>query len=146
MRNIRIGRYKLPLGPVSLIGCTFLLLRFILLIGYVPSESMEPTIHEGSLIVGYRLYDELERGDVVIFRKDGKLQVKRIVGLPGDTVHWNAIPYITDYPRPVRPAETARVPDGCYFLLGDNTQNSFDSRYWADPFIPESDIVARMRK
>lgn len=120
-------------------------MRFVILVGYVPSGSMEPTIHEGSLIVGYRPYDKLDRGDVVIFRKDGKLQVKRILGLPGDTIYWDNLPYISDYSRPMRSAEAAVVPDGCYFLLGDNTENSFDSRYWADPFVPESDIVARLR-
>ena len=85
-------KYDADHGKGSAGAGPFLLLRFIFLIGYVPSESMEPTIHEGSLIVGYRLYDKLNRGDVVIFQKDGKLQVKRIVGLPGDTIYWDAIP------------------------------------------------------
>ena len=138
----RVRQWRLP---ICLTLIFFLLMRFVILVGYVPSGSMEPTIHEGSLIVGYRLYERLDRGDVVIFHKDGKLHVKRILGLPGDTIYWDNLPYIPDYPRPQRPAETTRVPDGCYFLLGDNTENSFDSRYWADPFVPESDIVARMR-
>ena len=35
-----------------------------------------------------------------------------------------------------------KVPAGCYFMLGDNRANSYDSRYWSDPFIKASSIVA----
>lgn len=144
MNTHRIKRARQWCMPFCLTLFFFILLRFVILVGYVPSGSMEPAIPQGSVIVGYRLYHKLDRGDVVVFRKDGKLQVKRIQGLPGDIICWDNLHYIPNYPRPARPTETTEVPEGCYFLLGDNTANSFDSRYWADPFVPESEIIARI--
>ena len=61
------------------------MLRSVFLIGYVPSASMEPTLHEGSFILGLRLYSEPKVGDIIIFEKDGVLLVKRIAACPGDS-------------------------------------------------------------
>lgn len=105
------------------------ILRFVLLFGYVPTESMEPTLEKGSYIVGIRIYGELEVGDIVIFRHDGKLLVKRIAAVGGRQVEHNGA--------------SLTVPEGCYYVLGDNTEYSWDSRYWEEPFVEESDVVAR---
>ena len=111
-------------------GCSFLfLLRFVLFFGYVPSPSMEPATQEGSFITGIRFFDELRRGDVVVFKHDGNLLVKRIAGIRGDTVC-----------TATRSAQI--VPQSCYYMLGDNKDNSCDSRYWDEPFIPRVDIIA----
>lgn len=128
--------------PVVLTLLFYLLLQFVFLIGYVPSASMEPTLQEGSFVVGLRIYDTPEVGDVVIFEKDGKLQVKRIAAAPGDTVDRSSLEYIDAIPIPEWDEPVLTVPAGCYFLLGDNSQNSLDSRYWENPFISENQIVA----
>ena len=110
-------------------GLVFLfLLRFVFFFGYVPSASMEPTIKEGSFIFGVRLVGELELGDVVIFEHEGFLLTKRIAALPGDSV-------IID-------GEAVVVPEDCYFMLGDNADESIDSRYWDEPFVEREKIVA----
>ena len=121
----------------------FLLFRFVLFLGYVPSESMEPTISAGSFIIGSRLYDELHRGDIVIFERDGCYLVKRIAAVPGDIV------YIDDENRSVSihtaMADATRVltvPEDAYFVLGDNAEASVDSRYWNQVFLGEENIVA----
>lgn len=69
-------RWLVPLGITAFM---VIILRFVFLFGYVPTESMEPTLEKGSYVLGFRIYGELEVGDIVIFRHAGKLLVKRIV-------------------------------------------------------------------
>ena len=140
----RFKRFLLPLTTTIVI---ILIFRFVLLLGYVPTSSMEPTIMKDSLFIGFRIHGDLTRSDVVAFRRDGALHVKRIAAVPGDMV------YINDTEKAVtinQPAITATrildVPAGYFFVLGDNQDNSIDSRYWDDPFVLQSDIVARIPK
>ncbi|WP_418461796.1 S26 family signal peptidase [Frisingicoccus sp.] len=43
-----------------------------------------------------------------------------------------------------RNGEFLLVPEGCYYVLGDNAGNSLDSRYWEEPFVKEEEIVAKL--
>ena len=72
----------------------------------------------------------LETGDIIIFRHDGKLLVKRIAAMEGDMVKKNGV--------------SMMVPEGCYYVLGDNADNSYDSRFWEEPFVGEGDMVAKV--
>ena len=76
---------------------------------------------------------ELERGDVVVFKREGRLLVKRIAGVSGDIVH-------------IASGEALTVPDGCFFMLGDYGEVSNDSRYWNNPFVSTGDIIAKIVK
>ena len=116
--------------PVIVMLLTFVILRCVFLIGYVPTESMEPTLERGSYIIGCRIYSSLETGDIIIFRHDEKLLVKRIAAVGGDTVEKNGT--------------SMTVPEGCYYVLGDNAGNSYDSRYWEEPFVKKEDIAAKL--
>ena len=71
-----------------------------------------------------------ETGDIIIFRHDGKLLVKRIAAMEGDMVERNGA--------------SMTVPEGCYYVLGDNADNSYDSRYWLNPFVDGTDVVAKL--
>lgn len=129
--------------PLLCGGAILLLFQFVLFLGYVPSTSMEPTITAGSWILGNRLYSELRRGDIVIFEREGTYLVKRIVAIPGDMV------YIDDMTRSVSVNEAIpdasrvlRVPDGRYFVLGDNKTVSVDSRTWEDVYVDMGSIMA----
>lgn len=128
MRNLlkKSGKW---IFPAIAMFFTFILLKCVFLIGYVPSESMEPTLERGSYIIGCRIYSSLETGDIIIFWHDGKLLVKRIAAIGGDTVEQNGT--------------SMTVPEGCYYVLGDNADNSFDSRYWKEPFVSKDDVVAK---
>lgn len=124
---------------------TLILFKFVLFVGYVPSASMEPTIKAESLILGCRLMGALQRGDIVMFCQDGYYLVKRIAAVPGDVI------YIEDTREAFSvnedPAGATRVlivPDGSYYMLGDNEEKSIDSRYWDEPFVEQSQVVAKV--
>ena len=116
--------------PIIVTLIVVLLFHYIFMFGYVPTASMEPTLETGSLILGLRLFGELETGDIIIFRHDNSYLVKRIAACEGDTlVHQTAI---------------VTVPENCFYVLGDNVENSHDSRYWDNPFVSYEDVIAKL--
>lgn len=137
-------RVRTWLVPVCLTLLVFLFLRCVLLIGYVPSASMEPTLKENSFIIGTRIYSDLSVGDIVVFRHNSVLMVKRIAAGPGDVIDLSQISFMENLVPPDRGWECITVPDGCYYLLGDNQSDSLDSRYWDEPFVASADIVAKL--
>ena len=132
--------------------------NFILINAKIPSESMENTIMTGDRVLGLRFsywFSEPKQGDIVIFKyPDDEAQnyIKRIIGLPGDTVeiveglvYVNGQllnePYLWETPRgSFGPYE---VPEGHYFMLGDNRNNSRDSRYWNNKYVSEEQILGK---
>ena len=167
----------------------------------VPSGSMRPTILEGDRVFVNKLAYDLkvpfttrhitewsnpQRGDIVVFFSphDEKRLIKRVIGLPGDTIELrnNVLvingqsieykPIAEQLLRDLAPADRAgrvfateqlpgqthavagnpalralrnfaplRVPDGQYFMMGDNRDDSFDSRYWGP--VDRKRIVGR---
>ena len=123
-------RKKRFIIPGLILFVIVLAFKHALFIGYVPSESMEPTLKAGSYIIGSRIYGELKTGDIIIFEHDGKMFVKRIAATEGERITENGFTYI--------------VPKDSYFVMGDNRNNSFDSRYWGEPFISKCDVKAKV--
>ena len=128
--------------PICLTLLCYVLLQHVFLLGYVPSASMEPTLQEGSFIFGLRIFETPTVGDIIVFVKDGTLQVKRIAAGPGDKIELTKLEYMDSLPIPNWTDPLLTVPAGHFYVLGDNTQNSYDSRYWENPFIAEEQIVA----
>jgi signal peptidase I len=201
-------------GLFPVICAVFLLRSFLFEPFKIPSGSMIPTLHIGDLILvnkftyGVRLPvvnlkiiegNSPQRGDVMVFRyppKPSMDYIKRVVGVPGDTVAYlnkrltingqalattavpeffdaDAMRYFTQYEENLgdkkhrilnddsRPAfvagvdnfqarenctytiegVTCKVPDGHYFMMGDNRDNSLDSRFWG--FVPDKNIVGK---
>lgn len=116
--------------PLLIILLLLLVFQTVFLIGYIPTASMEPALPKGSFIIALRKYSELKKGDVIVFRRDDSLMIKRIAAVQGDTV------CIRD--------EAFTVPQDSFYVLGDNEKNSFDSRFWEDPFVREDDILAKV--
>ena len=130
---------------VALVVRAFLIQAF-----YIPSESMVPTLHKDDRVLvnklSYRLHD-VNRGDVIVFRAppgasttEVKDLIKRVVGLPGETIEGRAGAIYIDgkpldepyLPPDVRsrdfPAE--KVPSDSFWVLGDNRQDSKDSTFF----------------
>lgn len=131
----------------------------------IPSNSMEQTIMAGDRVIGsrlaYRFGGEPKRGDIVIFKhkaepgRDRTRLVKRIVGLPGETVDIrDGGVYINDSDMPLieayLPEEMVseeyhfEVPDRCYLMLGDNRNHSADARGWGESYVSENEILAKV--
>ena len=142
-----VKSWLLPLAAE--IAILLVIFNFVINITYVPTGSMIPTISEHSVLISLREYntDELQRGEIYSFHSDelGKTLIKRLIGLPGETVRieGNGNIYINDVrlDEPyVKNQEygytgTFEVPEGCYFFLGDNRSGSSDARYWDNPYI-----------
>ncbi len=146
---------------VAVFVIAFLLGHFVYLNARIPSGSMEQTIMTGDRVFGNRLAyktKDPERFDIVIFKypdDPSQLFVKRIIGMPGDTVNIvDGKVYINDSEEPLDdsfcPEEALgsfgpyEVPDGCYFMLGDNRNHSADSRYWQNTFVEKDAILAEV--
>ncbi|MER3632919.1 MAG: signal peptidase I [Blastocatellia bacterium] len=166
------ARRGLMMESFRLIRDVFLILVVLTLIGVffvqpvvVEGTSMLPMLHDGErlLVNKFVYYDiqsvgwgHLERGDVVVFwfpREPEKSYVKRIIGLPGETIEIREgrvfvdgrelpEPYIDpEYNRSMATFPPRRVDDHHYFVMGDNRDNSSDSRYWGT--VPEKYIFGR---
>jgi signal peptidase I len=191
-KTVEYARSFFPVLLIVLLVRSFLFEPF-----RIPSSSMMPTLLVGDFIFvnkyvyGLRLpvlhtkivdLGEPSRGDVIVFRlpsDPGTNYIKRLVGLPGDTIRYaNKKLYVNDSPVEIVPEGiyegedqpgsilarerlgpvehqvlllpgqrslegTFSVPEGHYFMMGDNRDNSRDSRYDGVGFIPEANVVGR---
>ena len=91
---------------------------------------MEPTLKKDSFILATRLYGNLKDGDIIDFERNGRQLVKRIAASSGEVVAQNGSMLV--------------VPEDCYYVCGDNAAQSYDSRFWTDPFVRKSSIIAKL--
>ena len=148
---------------VILIVGILLLQTFVVVNARIPSASMEPTILVGEHLFGnrltYKFFRDPERYDIVIFRDpddDKRLLIKRIIGLPGDTidirggdvyVNGSEVPLTDSFCMEPDSTTTGKltfpitVPEDSYFMLGDNRVHSKDARYWNNTFVKREKIL-----
>lgn len=147
---------------IILAAAIALFINFVIIVNAsVPTGSMENTIMAGDRVVALRLsylFSEPERGDVAIFKypddpEQKILYVKRVIGLPGDRVevkdggvYINGELLEEDYIREITNGDYGpyEVPEGCYFMMGDNRNNSLDSRFWENKFVEEDAILGKV--
>lgn len=146
---------------ILVVGVIVLIINNVFIINArIPSESMENTIMKGDQLFGNRLAykdKDPQRYDIVIFKypdNPKQLFIKRVIGLPGETVRIeDGEVYINDDPTPLDdsflPEEMEgdygpyEVPEGCYFMLGDNRNWSNDSRFWSNTYVRRDQILAK---
>lgn len=133
---------------------------FILVNAVIPSASMEPTIMTGDRIFGNRLAYKKngpQRGDIIIFKypdDESQLFIKRVIGMPGETlevkdgrvyINSDAMPLNEPYVKvdAVGDYGPVTIPEGCYFMMGDNRNQSADSRFWVHPFLKREKILGK---
>jgi signal peptidase I len=160
-------RENLILVAVALL-LAFLIRTFIAEPRYIPSESMVPTLNVGDRLVVEKVLYKFHPphfGDIVVFNPPLELQrrgypknqafIKRIIGQPGDKiniennhVYLNGKPLTENYiqdnyitPRPEQLYNQTQVPENQFFVMGDNRNDSNDSRYWG--FLPTENIIGR---
>ena len=155
---------RIPEGLWALVAAALLIVlmrAFVVRPFSVFSGSMRPTLEEGDSVlvneIVYRLHPP-RRGDVILFRyprDKGWGFVKRVVGVPGDTVAardgrlWvNGLPLAEPYVVPASESDAAvlnlgarRIPPGQLFVLGDNRGASLDSRFWGT--VDERDVIGK---
>ncbi|PKM83386.1 MAG: signal peptidase I [Firmicutes bacterium HGW-Firmicutes-14] len=140
---------------------TFVLRHYVVEAREIPSGSMLPTLEIGDRLLVDKIvfkFDEFERTDIVVFAPPPEAQIgdmkndliKRIIGLPGDTVEVRdgkvlingeslEEPYIAQ--KPSYNIGPITIPEGAVFVMGDNRNNSFDSHSWG--FLPIENIKGR---
>ena len=157
VRTWVVQAFKIPTGSMEnnlLIGDHLLVNKFVFGPTAFPLEKAVLPVRD------------IERGDVVVFKYPDEPErdfIKRVIGLPGDTlelrnkkVYVNGQGLDEPYVHFLEPASQAqevtsfdvrerygpvRVPDGQYFVMGDNRDNSQDSRYWG--FLPRHYVKGR---
>lgn len=141
---------------VIVIAVVFVLTQFVIINVRVPSGSMENTIMTKDRLIGFRFsywFDEPQRGDIILFSypvDEKQTYIKRVIGLPGETVEirdgkiyidGSSEPLEEDYLKETWTWEndgyTFKVPEGCYFVLGDNRNDSEYGRFWAQIALNE---------
>ena len=136
-----------------------LITKYIIIKAEVPTGSMENTIMPDDCILGFQqayLFSDPKRGDIVIFPFPDDpeiIYVKRIIGLPGETVeikdgyvYIDGEPLEESYVKDSTLGEYGpyEVPEDSYFMLGDNRNSSADSRRWDNTYLKGEDIIAKV--
>ena len=147
--------------PYILILLLVLFVRiFALLNVTVPTGSMRNTLTEGTRAMGLTAiykFREPRRGEIIVFHAPDSpetLYVKRIIGLPGETVEIiGGRTYINgEYYEENYLAETPddkdfgpyHIPEGAYFVMGDNRNHSLDARLWENTYVYRSAILGKV--
>ena len=159
----RILVNKFSLTSIVIVFIFFYFFR----IGFSLGESMKPTFPNWAIQLDLKKYNELERFDIVTFHLDEQKYLKRIIGLPGDHIAFinddlyinhEKIdePHLLQYKQEVYHfvqltldftledvTNEAVVPQGHYFVMGDNRRYSTDSRDRSIGFVPQQNITSK---
>lgn len=133
-----------------------LIATLILPVLQISGTSMEPTLNNGEIVVLFKT-SNLDRGDLCGFSYSNKILIKRVIGLPGDIISIDASgnvfvndemidePYITEKSFGESDIEyPLTVPEGEYFLMGDQRTTSIDSRNTVIGCVKKDQIIGKI--
>lgn len=155
---MRIIKELIPYIVIILV--VVLIRTFIATPVVVSGSSMDPTLENGQILILNKLAKKYNRYDIVVIDANinGKKEriVKRIMGLPGENIEYNNnIFYVNgkrthDEFRDITNDFTLeqltgkiKIPDGYYFVMGDNRKHSLDSRDYRIGLVKEEDIIGK---
>ena len=145
---------------ILVVFCIVFLMVYVVSVTQVVGDSMSPTLENQEVLIlnkaKYR-FSDVKRGDIIAFTyEDTKYLIKRVIGMPGEyvsikdnKVYINGYYYVEDYLKDVDTPDFeltdlgfAKIPDDMYFVLGDNRDNSLDSRKIG--LVKKSDIIGEV--
>lgn len=150
---------KMCIGYGLFILAFIFIFNHVLMLNLIPSGSMEGTIRTGDVVIATR-YDrtDVERYDIMVFippDDPDTYYIKRVIGLPGETilvydgeVYADGVKLDSSFvPEAMGRSGDGEyvVPEGCYFMMGDNRNHSLDARFWNDKFVPVENMVSKAR-
>lgn len=143
------------------IAAALVIKNYVIINANIPTGSMENTILPGDDIFGFRLaytFSEPKRGDIIIFNAPDNVSekfIKRIIGLPGETVtiedaqvYIDGVRLEEDYLKEEEwvvstGPYTFEIPEDSYLVLGDNRNGSSDAREWTNKYVSRDAIIGK---
>lgn len=123
---------------------TIILVRlFIVTPVRVDGPSMNDTLHDGDILLLDKYDNKYERFEIVVFNYNGERLIKRVIGLPGEVISYKnnklyingneiednyGLGYTEDFE--LKDLNLTKIPDNEYLVMGDNRNDSLDSRYF----------------
>lgn len=142
MRKLKI----IVLGFIAGFSCFYFLYQFMPInLFKIEADSMYPTLEDGQYVFVLR-HQLPELGQIVVFSHEeyNYPLIKRVVGIPGDVVVGDGVSlFVNDENIGIdceKEFELVVAPDS-FYVVGDNTANSIDSRHWNNPFVGYSNVL-----
>lgn len=137
---------------IFIIGITILLVNiFFYQLCFIRGDSMIPTLKNHEIVIMKKYNLHLNYNDIIVVKKNNKIIIKRLIALPNDTIKINNYVYVngkkssdlyTEYGGIIENELTLKQNE--YIVLGDNRQNSIDSRYEEVGIIQKKEIIGKI--
>ena len=127
----------------------FFITTFFIQICFVRGNSMLPTFYDGQVLLVKKIALDIRNNDVVVIKKDNKVIIKRVIGIPNDKIKFengyvyvNEIKFDDRYVEKIgNITEEITLGENQYFVLGDNRSESVDSRFDEIGIIEKKEII-----